>query len=155
MVDHDRVTSVAIRSITADEAFPLRREHLRPALPVAASRYSGDDDPAALHCGALTSGQLVGVVSFLPRNEQGEASTQVYELQGLVTLPSVRNRGIGAQLVEVGIALLAGRAARIWCDGRTPAMSFYQRLGFSAVGKEFVTPATGPHYRFVRDLSSG
>jgi hypothetical protein len=43
---------------------------------------------------------------------------------------------------------------RIWCDGRTPATSFYERLGFSAVGEEFVTPATGPHYRFVKELGN-
>ena len=156
MVDQQRVGEVTIRSITANEAFPLRRKHLRPTLPAAASRFPGDEDPAALHFGAVAGGELVGAVSFLPRDQQGEASTREYQLQGAITLPSVRNTGIGARLVEEGIARLAAhRTMRVWCDGRTPATSFYERLGFSAVRDEFVASATGPHSRFVRDLDSG
>ena len=156
MVDQERAVRVTIRSITANEAFPLRRKHLRPTLPAAASRFPGDDDPAALHFGAVAGGELVGAISFLPRDQQGEASIREYQLQGVITLPSVRNTGIGARLVEEGIAQLAAhRVMRIWCDGRAPATSFYERLGFSAVGDEFVAPATGPHLRFVRDLDSG
>lgn len=153
------MTPVAVRPITVGDALPLRRRHLRPALPAAASRYAGDDHPAAIHFGAFAdvreSEELVGVVSFLPRTEQGEISTAVYELQGMVTVPWVRNQGIGAQLVADGITELISRGVNgIWCDGRTPATSFYERLGFSAVGEEFVTPATGPHYRFVKSLGN-
>ena len=155
MVDQERAVRVTIRSITANEAFPLRRKHLRPTLPAAASRFPGDDDPAALHFGAVAGGELVGAISFLPRDQQGEASIREYQLQGVITLPSVRNTGIGAQLVEEGIVQLTSRGAtRVWCDGRTPAMSFYKRLEFSAVGEEFVAPGTGPHYRFVRYLGN-
>ncbi len=69
--------------------------------------------------------------------------------------PDRCNQGIGAQLVTDGIVELKSRGViRIWCDGRTPATSFYVRLGFSAVGEEFVTPATGPHYRFVKELGN-
>lgn len=148
---------ITVRSIVVAEAFPLRRYLLRPMLPAAASRYSGDDHPDALHLGAFADlggvEELVGVVSFLPQTEKGEVSRQEYQLQGMVTLPAVRNQSIGARLTDHGIALLAKRGAtRIWCNGRTPATSFYVRLGFRAVGDEFVTPGTGPHYRFVRDL---
>lgn len=151
------VTPVTVRPITVGEAFPLRRRHLRPSLPAASSRYAGDDHPAAIHLGAFAdvrgSGKLVAVVSFLPRTEHGEISTAVYELQGLVTVPWARNQGIGAHLVAEGITELISRGVScLWCDGRTPAKSFYERLGFSAVGAEFVTPATGPHYRFVKEL---
>jgi predicted N-acetyltransferase YhbS len=152
------VSNTQLRPITAKEAFPMRRYLLRPMLPAVASRYAGDDHPEALHLGAFADlgdgEELVGVVSFLPRTEQGEASNREYQLQGMVTLPAVRNEGIGAQLAEYGLALLAERGAtRVWCNGRTPSKSFYERLGFRAVGDEFITPGTGPHYRFVRDLT--
>lgn len=156
MVDQEPAVRVTIRSITANEPFPLRRKHLRPTLPAEASRFHGDDDPAALHFGAVAGGELVGAVSFFPRDQQGQGSIREYQLQGVITLPSVRNTGIGARLVEEGIAqLTAHQAMGIWCDGRTPATSFYERLGFSAVGEEFGAPATGPHFRFVRDPDSG
>ena len=93
------------------------------------------------------------MVSFLPRTEEGEVDTGVYELQGMVTIPAARNEGVGSILVQEGLARLAALGAhRVWCDGRTPATSFYERLGFHAVGEEFITPATGPHYRFVMDI---
>ena len=58
-----------IREISADDAFPLRRHHLRPGLPPEASRYAGDDHPAAFHLGAFSGDEeLVGVVSFFPRH---------------------------------------------------------------------------------------
>ncbi|MGI9646963.1 MAG: GNAT family N-acetyltransferase [Acidimicrobiia bacterium] len=146
-----------IQVIPVADAFGLRRFVLRPMLPAEASHYEFDDHPAALHLGAFgdlgTGRELVGVVSFLPRSERGEASESAYELQAMVTLPAVRNSGIGARLARNGIAVLEGRgAARVWCNGRSPARSFYERLGFRVVGDEFVTPGTGPHYRFVKDL---
>lgn len=147
----------AIQPITVAEAFPLRRFVLRPMLPAISSHYAGDEDPAAIHLGAfvdLGAGrELVGVVSFLPRTEQGEVSDRVFELQAMVTLPAVRNSGVGTRLARHGISLLEDRAAtRVWCNGRTPARLFYERLGFVAVGEEFFTPATGPHFRFVKDF---
>jgi predicted N-acetyltransferase YhbS len=154
------VIKTRVRSITAAEAFPMRRYLLRPMLAANASHYAGDEHPDAIHLGAFADlgdgEEMVGVVSFLPRDEHGETSLSTFQLQGMVTLPAVRNQGVGAQLAEVGITRLVERGAtRVWCNGRTAASSFYQRLGFEAEGDEFITPATGPHYRFVRILSEG
>ncbi len=150
--------SIHIRSITPAEAFPLRRSLLRPMLPARASRYGGDDLPDAIHLGAFADlddgDELVGVASFLPQNPSGEFDRLVYQLQGMVTLPVVRNEGIGGHLAAHGIALLRKRdATTVWCNGRTAAARFYERLGFQPVGEEFVTPGTGPHFRFVKDLN--
>lgn len=147
-----------IRTIDVAETFPLRRHHLRPSLPEEASRYAGDEHPDSIHLGAFTYGEngeeLVGVVSFLPVTEQGEESTGVYQLQAVVTLPAVRNEGVGTRLAEHGLTLLLGRGVeRVWCDARTSAFSFYGRLGFQAVGEEFITAETGPHFRMVKVLS--
>jgi len=150
-------TVIGIRSITPAEAFPLRRYLLRPMLAARASRYAGDDLPGALHLGAFADlgggEELVGIVSFLPKTPSGEFNTRVYQLQGMVTLPAVRNEGVGTRLAKHGMALLRERnAGEIWCNGRTPAAPFYERLGFNRVGAEFITPGTGPHYRFVTYL---
>ena len=136
----------------------MRRYLLRPMLAGDASRYEGDDHPDSIHLGAfadLGSGEeLVGIVTFLPRTPEGGIDVRVFQLQGIVTLPAVRQQGVGAALAEFGIARLLERGVKtVWCNGRTPATSFYERLGFQAVGEEFMTPGTGPHYRFVRDLT--
>ena len=71
----------------------------------------------------------------------------------MVTRSEMRNTGIGTRLVEHGITFVQERAAtRLWCEGRTPTTSFYERLGFRAGGEEYETPATGPHFRFEKDL---
>jgi len=147
-----------IRPVTVSEAFPMRRYLLRPMLPAAASRYPGDDHPAAVHLGAFAdlgeSEELVGIASFLPRDQAGRVATREYQLQGIVTLPAVRGEGIGARLVTEGTRLLSGRGVTsLWCNGRTGASTFYDRLGFRPAGEEFTTPGTGPHYRFLLDLS--
>jgi ribosomal protein S18 acetylase RimI-like enzyme len=153
------MTTASIRVITPAEAFPMRRYLLRPMLASQASRYPGDDLPGAVHLGAFADlgggDELVGIVSFLPQTQEGEFNPQVYQLQGMVTLPAVRNEGIGARLADYGMTLLRERKAEeIWCNARTPAAPFYERLGFSRVGAEFITPGTGPHYRFVCYLDS-
>ena len=147
-----------VRGITLAEAFPMRRYLLRPMLPALASHYTGDDHVGAIHLGAFADlgggEELVGTVSFLPRNQEGEFDDHVYQLQGMVTLPAVRNQNIGAALAQHGISLVQERGAEvIWCNARTSAASFYVRLGFQAVGAEFITPGTGPHFRYVMDLS--
>ena len=153
------MTTVTIRAIAAAEAFPMRRYLLRPMLAGQASRYPGDDLPDAVHLGAFADlgggEELVGVVSFLPQNQEGAYHSRMYQLQGMVTLPAVRNQGIGARLADHGMTLLRDRnAEEVWCNGRTPATRFYERLGFNRVGTEFITPGTGPHYRFVRLMDS-
>lgn len=148
--------SAVIRPITPEEAFPLLRYALRPALPASASRYAGDDHPAAIHLGALADlgdgAELVEIVSFVPQREDGLIDPTVARLQRMVTL--IRNQGAGTQLVRHGLSKLRATAARrVWCNGRTPATSFYERLGFHRVGDGFVTPGTGPHHGFVLDLT--
>ncbi len=152
------MTTASIRIITPAEAFPMRRYLLRPMLAATASHYDGDDHPDAIHLGAFVDlgggDELAGIVSFLPQTQKGEFNSRVYRLQGMVTLPAVRNEGIGARLANHGMTMLHRRnAEEIWCNGRTTAAGFYERLGFDRVGEEFITTGTGPHYRFVRDLS--
>jgi predicted N-acetyltransferase YhbS len=153
------MNTASIRVITPAEAFPMRRYLLRPMLASQASQYPGDDLPGAVHLGAFADlgggDELVGIVSFLPQTPEGQFNPRIFQLQGMVTLPAVRHEGIGARLANHGITVLHQRhAAEIWCNGRTPAAAFYERLGFDRVGEEFNTTGTGPHYRFVRYLDS-
>ena len=148
-----RPAEARIRRITAEDAFPLRFGVLRRALPPAESRYPRDDDPRTVHLGAFIDGRLVAVGSFLPEPPEDSRVEDAYRLRGMVTMPDYRGRGIGGVLLDRGVAEVARTGARmVWCNGRTGALSFYRRHGFAPVGEVFETPATGPHYRFVRPL---
>jgi predicted GNAT family N-acyltransferase len=141
----------AIRFITEEDGRPLRRTHLRPGMPMGGSIY--DRAPESVHVGAFAGDALVGSVSLLLEDQDGGVTPGVWRLRGMITHPEWRGRAAGGQALEFGIAELVRRGARlVWCDGRTKALAFYRRHGFHAVGSEFETPGTGPHYRLIRSL---
>jgi GNAT superfamily N-acetyltransferase len=145
-----------IRPITADEARILRRAVLRPNLPPEESIFPGDDNPTSLHLGAFEGAELVGIATLIhdPCPIDGRAGD--WRLRGMATIERVRSRGIGGMLLSrcIDYARAAG-GYRFWCNGRTTARRFYERHGLRAVGEEFMTPHTGPHYLFVLELHGG
>lgn len=99
----------------------------------------------------MRDGRLLSVGSFLPDPQEDGVGEGVFRLRGMVTLPELRGQGIGGRLLDHGVALVARQGGNVvWCNGRTGALPFYRRHGFEAVGNEFETPGTGPHFRFVR-----
>jgi predicted N-acetyltransferase YhbS len=71
----------------------------------------------------------------------------------MATFEDMQRRGAGSSLAAEGIrAARADHAALIWCNARISARGFYEKLGFAAVGDEFVLPVSGPHYVMVKDL---
>jgi GNAT superfamily N-acetyltransferase len=143
-----------IRPIAVEEARILRRAVLRPNLPPEASVFSGDDQPTSLHLGAFESDELVGIATLIQDPCPADGSGDDWRLRGMATAPRVRNRGIGGALLSRCIAHVRDAGGRcLWCNGRSDARRFYERHGLKAVGEEFVSPHTGPHYLFVLELN--
>jgi GNAT superfamily N-acetyltransferase len=142
-----------IRPIPVDQARTLRRAVLRPHLPAGESIFPGDDHPTSLHLGAFEGGELVGIATIIQEACPAGGRNNDWRLRGMATIEKVRNRGIGGMLLSRCIehARAAG-GGRFWCNGRTSARRFYERHGLRAVGNEFLSPATGPHFLFVLDL---
>jgi GNAT superfamily N-acetyltransferase len=143
-----------IRTIAVDEARILRRAVLKPNLPFDEVVFPGDDDPTSLHLGAFARDELVGVATLIQDACPVGGCDDDWRLRGMATIQKVRNRGIGGVLLSrcIAYAREAG-GSRVWCNGRSGARRFYERHGLQAVGEEFVSPHTGPHYLFVRDLN--
>jgi predicted GNAT family N-acyltransferase len=67
--------------------------------------------------------------------------------------PSVRGAGYGAAALAACVAEARARgAARVWCNAREAARSFYARAGFEATGDRFEIAGVGPHFRMHIDL---
>jgi GNAT superfamily N-acetyltransferase len=127
---------------------------LRPNLPPEESVFPGYDDPTSLHLGAFERDELVGVATLIQDACPVNRRDDDWRLRGMATVQKVRNRGIGGLLLSRCIA--HGRevgGSRIWCNGRSSALQFYERHGLRAVGEEFLSPHTGPHYLFVLELN--
>lgn len=131
---------ISIHPMDAADTRPLRQRILRPHQLAAELVYEGDAE--GLHLGAFDlGGRLLGIASFLTP-AQG-----VWRLRGMAVVEELRGRGIGRALIEHAHAHLAGRLQGIWCNARTHACGFYERLGFVRCGDAFELPGIGEHYR--------
>ncbi len=129
---------IAIRVVGAAATRPLRQRILRPHQRAEELVYDGDDE--GLHLAAFDGDTLVGVASFLT------PAAGVWRLRGMAVVPACRGLGVGRALLEharVGLAAARG----IWCNARSSARGFYERMGFAVSGEEFELPGIGPHYR--------
>ncbi|MEQ1898468.1 MAG: GNAT family N-acetyltransferase [Vicinamibacterales bacterium] len=143
-----------IREITAAETRPLRQQVLRPQQRVEEMVFGCDAHPEAFHLGAFQRGQLIGITSVSPAPMPGiEVEPGAWQMRGMAVLPGAQGQGVGRQFVDACLAhVRAQGATRLWCNGRTPALGFYTRLGFTAVGEEFVAPHSGPHFVLTQSL---
>lgn len=157
--DDFRLLAPDIRPIAAVETRALRQMVLRPHQRAEELVFDGDEDPETLHVGAYHEGLMLGVASVSRSEMPGGlgdgpsrwGSRDVWKLRGLAVRPGAQGEGIGRTLLERCLEHVTARGGRLlWCNGRTSARAFYERLGFHTVGQEFTVPHTGPHYVFVR-----
>jgi GNAT superfamily N-acetyltransferase len=143
--------------VSVEEIFALRWAVLRTGLPRETAVYPEDARPETFHVAAYDeSGAVQGCATFFPDALPGEAAP-AYRFRGMGSAPEIRGQGFGAAALTAGLRECAARGAGlVWCNGRVAATGFYQHLGFTAIGGEFVIEPSGPHFVFVtKDLDRG
>jgi GNAT superfamily N-acetyltransferase len=154
--EHDmRPEEILIRRGTLDEIVDLRHVILRAGLPREEAIFQGDADASSRHYAAVhaVTGQVVGCATVHLNTWQGEPA---WQLRGMATDPAVRRAGVGRGLLELlEQDLRADRTAapQLWCNARTPASGFYQRMGWEVVSEVFEIPTAGPHVRMTKRLA--
>jgi predicted N-acetyltransferase YhbS len=140
-----------VRRAAAAEIRLLRRDVLRPGGTLDPSPYDRMD--ATIHIGAFDGGTVIGCASVFP--EPCDADPLAWRLRGMAVDPSRQGEGIGRLVLEATVAAAAQAGAPLlWATGRVSAMSFYQRLGWEAVGDVFsYGPADLPHRLLLLPLS--
>jgi len=138
--------------ISAAETHDLRRRVLRTGDPAAAVEWVGDDDTGTFHLGIRDrAGVVVAVSTWMHRPDPVDPAVQATQLRGMATDPALEGRGLGSRLLEAGIERCRARDDEVvWANARVTAVGFYERAGFSVVGAEFETAATGLPHRMVR-----
>ena len=141
------MTSIHIQPITAVQTHPLRLTVLRPGYPPDAAVFPGDDAPHARHFGAFSGDALLGVASVYREAMPGEAALTDWRLRGMAVAPECRGQGYGRALVIACLEDVRWQGGtHLWCNARTTARAFYERLGFKTLGEEFDIPSVGPHF---------
>jgi predicted GNAT family N-acyltransferase len=149
------VSIVSVEEVPAEVTYELRGAVLRPN--GGEITWAGDDDPATFHLAARTDdGTVVGVVRFSPSPCPWRPLPRApWQLRGMATAAAVRGSGAGRRLVAEGLTRVAARGGDlVWCDARTSAAGFYERMGFVVVTEEFDRPGIGPHVGMCRELSA-
>lgn len=128
----------------------LRRDLLRPGLPLSQMSFPGDDGLQTLHLGAFeqeTPGeQAIGIVSLYAAPRPGDSRPGDWQLRGMAVDRRWQRQGVGARLVHAVITELTQRAGmRVWCNARLSAQDFYAKLGFAGHGDVFHIEGVGPH----------
>lgn len=141
----------AVESVSAATILPLRHAVLRPGQPPGASAYRQDDEPETLHLAAYDhADRLVGCATFFSEPLDG---VPAWRLRGMATAPGARGSGHGGELLDRAFDELRRRGVTLlWCNARTPAVTFYQRHGFELRGAEFDIPRLGPHQVMIRRI---
>lgn len=150
-----------IRPITAAETRPLRAEILRPGQPPESLVLYGDDTPGSFHVGAFVDGALVGTATIyrepMPTGTDpgrpGLDPANAFRLRGMATQTHLQGQGLGRAVLQRCIEHVRDAGADVlWCNARSSALGFYQKLGFETVGDEFDIEGIGPHFVMWKDV---
>lgn len=140
------VARVQVREVPVAETRPLRQSVLRPHETIV--QVAADEPAEAFAAGGFDGARLIAVGIIAPSEQAGS-----WRVRGLVTRDRERGRGVGRAVLD---ALLeharASGAARVFCNARVPARSFYERAGFRACSEVFELPPIGPHLVMEREL---
>ena len=144
---------LTIQLVSSEQVYALRKEVLRPHLPIEESIYPTDFEEGTFHVGGFINDELVSNFSFNVDQSPYFEGKEQYRLRGMATKEAYRSQGIGAQLVEFGIEELLDRKVEVvWCNARSTALRFYEKLGFKKYGEEFDLPNIGPHFVYAKIL---
>jgi GNAT superfamily N-acetyltransferase len=145
------IGDVVVRDAAACELIDLRHQVLRAGLPREEGIFAKDDDPATLHVGAFAGDRNVGCATMMQEAYKGQPA---YRLRGMAVDPDFHRLGIGRRMLD----LLESRvreskhATFLWCNARTPAVPFYEQLGWTIVSDEFDIPTAGPHFVMIKEM---
>jgi GNAT superfamily N-acetyltransferase len=154
---NQRPASIHVEFVQPLVLHALRRQVLRPGQPWSSVDHDYDSWPDTFHVAAFgPRGEVAACASFHPDSAPHRPDTdagQTWRLRAMASLPEVRGQGYGAAALRYGIAEMRRRGGRLlWCNARSGAVGFYERLGFSIVGEEFEIAPIGPHYMMEIDL---
>ena len=142
---------VLVREARVTEILDLRHRILRHGLARTAAEFQGDELETTHHVAALADDHVVGCATILLSSWQGEAA---WQLRGMAVDDDYQARGVGRLLVAE-LEKIARDSSRqlMWCNARTPAIGFYEKLGWKVMSGVFDVPTAGPHVKMLKRLS--
>lgn len=141
---------ITCRRVAVERILPLRHRILRAGLPFETARFDGDDEATTRHYAVLRDVEPVGCLSLMQAPWEGRPA---WQLRGMATDVDVQGTGLGRRLLETAVAeAVRDEPGRMfWCNARTSAVGFYEKLGWRVVSEPFDVPTAGPHVKMLCD----
>jgi len=137
--------TLLIRDIEAKETHLIRHKVLWPDFPL--EKCILKEDERAQHYGAFIEGNLIGVLSLFPDTDLS------VRLRKFAIMPRFQGKGIGLAMLQFVLKeLMNSKTQTLWCDARSNALNFYQKLGFETEGDEFFKEHVS-YYKMVCTLN--
>lgn len=141
------MSDLAVREVPVGRILDLRHRVLRIGLPPESAHFPGDDAPGTRHFAVQDGERVVGCATYLTSSHDGEPA---WQLRGMATEPNLQKKGVGRTLTESSLLMLAKETPKLfWCNARTSAVGFYERMGWQILGSEFDIPGVGPHFKMT------
>lgn len=146
--------SLNIRRIPASQTYLVRQPVLRPGRPLSECIFEGDLSPETFHLGYFKDENLLGVASFMKKQNPMFLQPFQYQLRGMAVLTDLKGKGIGAALLNAGEAEIQKLNASVllWFNARNYAVGFYKKFGYQTKGTEFDVPGVCPHIVMFQQL---
>ncbi len=136
-----------VKQIESKDTYYIRNEVLRPGLPVETCYFDGDKEDSTFHLGAFIDDKLCSIASFYLNNSKEFQEEFQFQLRGMATLKTHRGNGLSSALLKTAFPLIKQNHVKLlWCNARTEAVGFYQKVGFQIKGEEFHIEGVGAHY---------
>lgn len=144
---------ITIRPGSAGEIVDLRHRVLRQGLPRHEAIFPGDAIETTLHVVAEQNGAIVGCSTIVQSTWH---DVPAWQLRGMAVDEFLRGSGVGRQMLAKVDEIVAVHpfGDRLWCNARQVAISFYERLGWTARSDWFDIPTAGPHKRMTKNIEA-
>jgi predicted GNAT family N-acyltransferase len=140
--------------INASDTYQIRSQVLRPGQPIESTHFKDDDNDQSFHLGAFIDSKLVSVASFYFETSPVLEEEFQYRLRGMATLPEHQGQGLSSALLKTAFPIIKQNFCQLlWCNARTSAQGFYQKVGFEKTGNEFDIKDIGPHVLMYKTIN--
>lgn len=146
-------TNYSIKLIASKDTYSVRHPVLREGRPIEDCIFENDDLETTYHVGLYSQNKLVGVVTYMKNNTPLLETKKQYQLRGMAVLKECQGLKYGNALIHYGKNLLKEKGiTTIWCNAREIAVPFYEKNGFSIIGKPFNIEKIGLHFTMQKDI---
>jgi ribosomal protein S18 acetylase RimI-like enzyme len=136
---------IRIDEAKIEDVYPIRHQVLWPDKPFDFVKVA--EDESGFHFGVYAGPSLVSVISLFP-----DGDSKSIRFRKFATLEDHQGKGYGRELLLFAMKFAQSEGyEKIWCDARTEALGFYEKLGFTRLFDRFFKE-TIEYYKIERLL---